>query len=300
MLPRSSENVPQTTAEAVPELAQLSSVRELFTLGRETKKYDFYKHFLRPELVAQVATRLRRNYPAPVEEFDPHTGELLEHELSQEEMRAYLQTQLVDYVLDSQEVTIQFIEGVPVAFIPEAQLRPEFAEAGAFVLGDVALLGAGVVETGDEIETALNLQHELVHLFTRMVSLGQVKSVAAAYNEFYEVTNTREVNRAELAHRFVDEALAYGVNAYARGLEITPELVARNMFYSQEPELAGYDLESNAELWADVLNETIRDRTGKKQYKLNLYLTRRVRTLDDLDLTDPETRGVVENLWSWS
>ena len=300
MLSRSSETTPQTTVEAIPELAQLSSVRELFTLGRETKKYDFYKHFLRPELVAQVAARLRRNYPAPVEEFDPQTGELLEYEVSQEEMRAYLQTQLVDYALDSQKVTIQFIEGVAVAFVPADQVRPELAHAGAFVLGDVAFLGAGVVVVEDEIETALNLQHELVHLFTRMVSLGRIESVVPTYNEFYEVTNVREVNRAELAHRFVDEALAYGVNAYARELEISPELVARNMFYTQEPELAGYDLESNTELWADVLNEAIHDRTGKKQYKLNLYLTRRVRTLDDLDLTDPKVRGVVEDSWSWS
>ena len=284
--------------QRIEAASQIPSVRELFASTRELQRTNFYQYFLMPELVQTVSARLASHYPAP-ETFDEVTGEAIREEIGEVEMRAHLREVLVADVLDPAQISIRFLEGIPVVMIPADNLGPELAQAGAFVIGKPLPLGVAVVEAETTTEQTLALQHELVHLVTQTVSLGAVESVSPVYNEFYEVTNVPELNRAELARRFVDEALAYGVNAYGAELELTPEFVARNMFYSEPVEVAGYDVEANAELWADVLNETIRDRSGRKQFRLNNYLIKKVHTLDDLDLTNEVVRTKVENLWTW-
>ena len=286
-----------------PNLEKNSNSPESSTLNKPTsleklfenseKKKDFYKLFLKPEILAKVASSVRYNYPSSSDDWDEETGEVIPGELNDSEIISYLQTKLGEYTTAPEDAQIEFLEGVPVVYLNPENVTQEYSDSGAFVIGGSTLpLAIGIVKDPDTNQN-LDLQHELVHLATRYTSIGNLESVQPKYSEFYEIENQTELDQASLARNFVDEALAYGTNAFAHNYTFTPEMIQNSMFYSSATAVGDYNVEENARQWADILNKSVADRTGRAQFHLNYYLVKNVQTLADLDLTNPEIKGKI-------
>ena len=253
--------------------------------------------FLKPVLIKKIKDRIIYNYPSPDDEFDEETGEVIPGVLTKEQIKTVLRQKITQYALRPGEAEITFLAEIPIVTLQPDNVTPEYADADGFIIGaEAAPLGIGLVNDSDT-NRALDLQHELVHLATRYHSLGSLVSVRPSCNQFGEAKNIDEIDRHALAQNFIDEALAYGTNAFAHEHEIDARFVARNLFYCTEEKIAGYDVSTNSRLWAKVLNETIADRTGRQQFQPNYYLVKKVRTLADLDLTAPEVAARVNSLW---
>lgn len=273
----------------------LKKISDFFNTTQD-KKYDFYKYFTRPEIIKDVSENILYNYPREGEDFDEITGEVIYQKPSDDEIKKYLHTKLAEYTTDPDQAIINVVEEIPIVLIDPEKATEEYNNAGAFVIGGVrSPLGIGIFKGGMQ-DDIVDIQHELVHLATNKLTLGSLKNVPEKYNEFHELTNGKEINRHTLASNFIDEVLAYGTNAFAHKQKINSQFILQNMFYADFEEYAGFNLKENGPKWAAILNQTIEDRTGKKQFKLNNYLIKKVESLDDLDLTRPEIEEKVNKL----
>lgn len=123
---------------------------------------------------------------------------------------------------------------------------------------------------------------------TSTVGVGSLKLVGAELDENGNIQNFEEYYRSKYALSFVDECLAYGTNAFTLDSEMNTEDLRKYFFYRFNNINIGYNFDYNCEIISELFNKTIQDKSGKTQFRFNYYLTKHVKSLDDLDFTNEE------------
>lgn len=270
------------------------SIESIFNKKSETKTVDFYKHFLEKGIIEKVVAKLEEVYRN--ETYDDETGDVIGSEkMSEDEMISKFTSLARINFVELKESDVQLISGIPVIVCEEENIHStsNYADAGGFIIEERGkIAGLCVVKHGSEKNLDSDLRHELVHLATSVLELGNLTPVFSIISpeDGYTELNQSEITRYGLAHDFIDESLAYGQNGFDVNKKFTAQEIQDHYFYMPGTEIVeGYNLNQNSEILAKIINETITDRTGKKQFRFNYYLIKHVKSLDDLDFTDKNT-----------
>jgi hypothetical protein len=268
--------------------------KEIFDSSADSRKYNFYNHFYSTKLVNDLGLMLKSNIPQN-EVFDEETGMLIANqEPTTEEQSELILQSLYNYTDNPESAKIFYIDKIPVVQCSLSDITPEYRDAGAFIIGTIQKpIAIGLVEDVDDMQSQIqSLQHEMVHMAAINLGLTNIEKVDLEYDENYLPIYDIEFEEYQITCSFVDEALAYGTNAFTFQKEFTKEEIMELFFY-RESTIANFDLQTNAKQWAEIINQTIQDRSGKKQFKLNNFLIKHVKTIQDIDMANVESRNLL-------